>query len=134
MYDKLKVYNGKKYSGMRIGRSHKWHYDNGIWYEQKLTPDKWQINYQCVKQRARKAPVNSGANIGSGYHWYIIADQKAMKMDSNRYQTIMDGFKFKVGHKRPTWKKWSYDYQAKKSYKEKVIQILENLLLQLKSE
>ena len=32
-YNSLKKYNNQLYSGMRIGGSHKWHYDNGEWFE-----------------------------------------------------------------------------------------------------
>ena len=45
----------------------------------------------------------------------------------------MNGVKFKVGHKRPHWRQFSYDYPEQLSYKEKVIQILENILVKLKS-
>ncbi len=131
-YDKLKSYNGKIYTGMQVGAIHKWNYSNGLWKEQKLTPDKWRINYSCVKERIRPAPEGSGSSIGSGYHWYIIADQKAIKMDANRYQTIIDGIKFKVGHKRPNWNSWSYQYDHNPGYKQVVIKYLEKILADLK--
>src|SRR4051812_21805742 len=44
-YDAFKQFEGKRYTGMKIGRSHKWNYDPGVWKETKLTPDEWQINY-----------------------------------------------------------------------------------------
>ena len=132
-FNKLKTYAGKTYTGMNVGGIHRWKYEDASWVEQKLTPDQWKINYSCMKTRTHTAPKNTGAEIGSEYHWYIIADQKAMKLNSNQYKTEMDGFKFKIGHKRPNWKHWSYEYQEKLSYKQRVIEILENILNQLKN-
>lgn len=131
-YNQLKDFNGVKYSGMKIGAKHTWHYDNGIWEETKIAPDKWEIKFKCIKNRFQAAPEYSGASTGSGFHWYIIADQQAIKLDENRYDTIMTGLKYKVGHKRPNWQKWSYKYPEQQSYKEIIIQILENMLDQLK--
>jgi hypothetical protein len=37
-YDDFKEYEGRQYTGMKIGRSHKWHYDQGEWKEKKITP------------------------------------------------------------------------------------------------
>ncbi|MFX1275071.1 MAG: hypothetical protein ACFFAT_08515, partial [Promethearchaeota archaeon] len=73
-----------------------------------------------------------GANIGTKYHWYIIADQIATKLDSNSYMTQMKGIKFKIGHKRPHWKTFSYNYPEQQSYKERLISTLEYVLEQLK--
>ncbi|MHA1338578.1 MAG: hypothetical protein ACTSRZ_02445 [Promethearchaeota archaeon] len=131
-YDVLKDFNGIKYSGMKVGGIHRWKYDNGIWIEKKVSPNQWQINFSCIKSRLNKAPKNSGAKKGSGFHWLILADQKAIKIDENNYDTQMYGIKFKMGHKRPDWKTWSYNYPEQKSYKQKLIEILEDILKQLK--
>jgi hypothetical protein len=32
-YNDFKEHEGRRYTGMRIGRSHKWYYDNGEWRE-----------------------------------------------------------------------------------------------------
>src|SRR5688500_5647057 len=32
-YNEFKEYEGQRYSGMKIGRSHKWYYDPGEWRE-----------------------------------------------------------------------------------------------------
>ncbi len=48
--------------------------------------------------------------------------------------TSMKGVKFKIGHKRPYWKTFSYNYPEQLSYKERVIKILEEILLELKKE
>ncbi|MEJ2248409.1 MAG: hypothetical protein P8Y70_03635 [Candidatus Lokiarchaeota archaeon] len=134
MYDSLKKYDGKVYSGMKIGNSHLWNYNNGKWYEVKESPERWNIQFNCVKTRSHQAPENSGAKVGTKYHWYILADQIATKMESNSYQTSMNGLKFKIGHKRPHWKTFSYNYPEQDSYKQKIIKILEETLLRLKNE
>lgn len=134
MYDALKKFNGQTYSGMQIGDSHKWHYNDGKWFETKLAPDMWEFAFHSIKTRFHNAPINSGAKLNTKYHWYIIADQIATKLDSNTYITDMKGFKYKIGHKRPNWRNFSYDYPEQESYKERIIKILENAIIQLKSE
>jgi hypothetical protein len=42
-YNKVKKINGQQYTGMKVGRSHKWYYDKGIWKETKVTPDRWEL-------------------------------------------------------------------------------------------
>jgi len=131
-FNTLKNYNNEIYTGMKIGGSHNWNYTNGKWLETKKAPDRWTFNYKSMKARAHHAPANSGASVRTKYHWYIIADQLATKLDANTYMTEMNGVKFKVGHKRPHWRKFSYEYPEQLSYKEKVIQILENIIAKLK--
>jgi hypothetical protein len=133
-YDKLKDYNGQIYTGMKIGATHKWHYNNGKWFETKIAPDQWTFNFQSIKTRFQSAPMNSGAKLNTKYHWYMIADQIASKLDANSYLTNMKGIKFKIGHKRPNWKTFSYNYQEQESYKDRIIKILEKTLENLKNE
>ena len=133
-YDKLKDYNGQIYTGKKIGGTHKWYYNNGKWFETKIAPDQWTFNFQSTKTRFQSAPINSGAKLNTKYHWYMIADQIASKLDANSYLTNMKGIKFKIGHKRPNWKKFSYQYPEQESYKERVIKILESTLDRLKNE
>ena len=59
-YNQFKEFEGKKYTGMKVGRTHKWYYDKGEWKEKKLTPDKWQFTYNVTKRRAGNAPEGSG--------------------------------------------------------------------------
>ena len=134
MYNYLKKYDDKVYTGMRIGGQHKWHYDHGKWLEVKKTTDKWTIAFDSIKTRFHVAPNNSGAKIGTKYHWYIIADQIVTKLDANSYMTNMTGVKFKIGRKRPNWRQFSYKYPRQKSYKERVIEILEDTIKKLKEE
>ncbi|MFX0023564.1 MAG: hypothetical protein ACFE9S_14655 [Candidatus Hermodarchaeota archaeon] len=134
MYNSLKKYNDKVYTGMRVGHSHKWNYTNGKWYETKKEPDQWTFQFNSLKTRINTAPSNTGASINTKYHWYIIADQIATKIDENSYITSMKGIKFKIGHKRPYWKSFSYNYPEQLSYKERIIKILEKLLDDLKRD
>jgi hypothetical protein len=106
-YDQFKEYEGRKYTGMKIGRSHKWHYDRGEWRETKVTPDLWKISYAVTKRRAGRAPEGSGVPVGTEYHWYILAHQNVCKLNANDYTTALDGLKFKISHKRAGSGKWS---------------------------
>ena len=117
---------------MKIGGTHQWNYNNGKWVETKISPEEWNIKFTSVKTRMVSAPTNTGASIGTKFHWYIIADQIATKMDSNSYNTVMKGVKFKVGHKRPHWRTFSYNYPEQMSYKERIISLLENYIEKLK--
>ena len=134
MYNSLKKYNNEIYSGMKIGNSHYWNYTNAKWYETKIEPDKWNFKFESIKKRIKYAPNNTGASINTRFHWYIIADQIATKIDNNSYMTSMKGVKFKIGHKRPYWKNFSYNYPNQLSYKERIIQILEAALKNLRSK
>ena len=133
-YNELKEYNGQVYTGMLIGSSHNWNYPNGKWHETKLAPDKWKFEFEAIKRRERASPNNTGASKGTTYHWYILADQKATKLDNDSYQTLMNGLKFKIGHKRPHWRSFSYEYDEQLSYREKIIRVLEETLNELKKE
>ncbi|MFW9987674.1 MAG: hypothetical protein ACFFC3_03380 [Candidatus Odinarchaeota archaeon] len=134
IYDSLKTYKNKKYSGMRVGGSHYWNYNNGKWHETKEAPDKWSFKFNSIKTRVNPAPTNSGAKINTKFHWYIIADQIATKIDNNSYMTSMNGIKFKIGHKRPYWKTFSYMYPEQVPYKQRIIKILEETLANLKAK
>jgi hypothetical protein len=106
-YNRHKEFAGRQYTGMAIGRSHKWYYDKGEWKETKVTPDLWRIFYSVVKRRAGKAPKGSGARVGTAYHWYIVAHQRVEKLNANDYSTTLMGLKYKVAHKRADKGKWS---------------------------
>ena len=106
-YNEFKEYEGKRYTGMKIGRSHKWHYDPGDWKETKITPDLWQIAYAVTKRRSGHAPEGSGVPVGTEYHWYVLAHQNVAKLNANDYTTSLTGLKFKIAHKRAGSGKWS---------------------------
>lgn len=128
-YDRFKRHEEKEYSGMRVGRAHKWYYDQGEWRERKLSPDDWEIYYQTTKRRAARAPEESGAPIGTEYNWLIVSHQRVDKLDANSYMTCMEGRKFKVAHKRASKNAWS---ASEKAQRKKVIQYLEQMIEELK--
>lgn len=99
-YEEYKKFEGKQYTGMKVGRSHKWYYDKGEWKEKKVTPDKWEFTYAVNKRRAGQAPEGSGVPVGTEYHWYILAHQNVRKLDANSYTTSMTGLKYKLAHTR----------------------------------
>ncbi len=131
-YNTLKDHEGQKYMGMSVGGKHNWDYNNGVWNEVKVAPDKWKFQFQSLKTRQHQAPSGTGALKGTEYHWYIIADQKAVKLDENSYNTRMQGTKFKIGHKRPNWTQWNYKYHHE-SYEDRIIAILEGVIERLKA-
>jgi hypothetical protein len=106
-YNRYKFYQGKQYTGMKVGGSHKWYYDQGVWRDKKVTPEQWEISYNVTKRRAGHAPEGSGAAVGTEYHWYIMAHQLVKKLNANDYSTEMTGFKYKLAHKRAAAGKWS---------------------------
>ena len=130
-YEEYKEFEGKKYTGMKVGGSHKWYYDRGEWKETKITPDRWEFSYAVNKRRAWDAPQGSGVPVGTEYHWYILAHQNVRKLDANSYTTSMTGLKYKLAHKRAEKEKWSATNIAQRML---VIQILQELIPQLKSE
>ena len=113
-YNEYKEFEGRKYTGMKVGRSHKWYYDKGEWKEKKITPDKWEFTYAVNKKRAGQAPEGSGVPVGTEYHWYILAHQNVRKLDANSYATSMTGLKYKLAHKRVGIKRWSSTENAQR--------------------
>jgi hypothetical protein len=127
-YDRLKEHEGKRYTGMAVGRGHKWKYDPGDWSEKKVTPDKWEFQYSVVKRRKGKAPEGSGAPVGTAYSWYILARQIVTKLDANSYSTEMAGAKYKLAHKRADKTSWSASETAQRK---RLVQILRQMLADL---
>jgi hypothetical protein len=130
-YNELKEFEGKQYTGMKVGGSHKWYYDKGEWKEKKITPDKWEFIYDVIKRRAWNAPESSGVPVGTEYHWYILAHQNVRKLDANNYTTSMAGLKYKLAHKRAEKDRWSMTDSAQR---QRLIQILQELIVQLINE
>lgn len=130
-YEEYKNFEGQRYTGMKIGRSHKWYYDEGVWKEKKITPDEWEMNYNVTKRRAGKAPKGSGVPVGTQYHWYIIAHQNVTKLNANDYSTSMTGVKFKLAHKRADKDTWS---ASTKAQKRRAIKFLKGLVEELESQ
>jgi len=130
-YNQYKKFNGKQYTGMAIGRSHKWYYDKGEWKEKKVTPDDWEFNYNVTKRRAGKAPEGSGAPVGTEYHWYILAHQNVKKLNANDYSTEMSGLKVKIAHKRADHDKWNISDRAQRR---RLIKVLQDMIDKLQQE
>ena len=130
-YETIKNYNGKQYVGMQIGRSHKWYYDKGEWKDKKITPDLWEIRYAVTKRRAGKAPKGSGAPVGTGYHWYILAHQEVIKLNADDYTTVLSGLKYKIAHKRAAKGSWSASVPTQRKT---LLKFLKEMVAQLEKE
>lgn len=130
-YNEFKTFEGQQYTGMKVGRTHKWYYDKGEWKEKKITPDEWEFNYGVVKRRAGRAPEGSGVPVGTEYHWYILAHQNVRKLNANDYTTTMSGLKFKLAHKRADKGSWS---ASEKAQRKRLIKILKQMINQLEEE
>lgn len=130
-YNRHKEFSGKQYTGMQVGRSHKWYYDKGEWKETKITPDLWRIFYSVTKRRAGRAPKGSGAKVGTAYHWYILAHQRVEKLNANDYSTTLMGLKYKLAHKRADKDKWSAKTPTMRNH---LIRFLKDWLKQLEEE
>ena len=115
-YDAFKEFEGRRYTGMRVGRGHKWNYDPGVWTEKKVTPDEWEIQFAVTKRRVGRAPEGSGVPVGTGYHWYILAHQNVTKLNANEYTTSMTGMKFKLAHRRADKGTWNASVQAQRRH------------------
>jgi hypothetical protein len=130
-YNDFKEHEGQRYTGMKVGRSHKWYYDKGEWKETKITPDLWQITYAVTKRRAGRAPEGSGVPVGTEYHWYVLAHQNTTKRTANDYTTSMTGLKFKIAHKRAGSEKWS---ATPKTQRKRMIMFLESVIGDLQKQ
>ena len=130
-YNQFKEYKGQQYTGMKIGRSHKWYYDKGEWKEKKVTPDEWQIHYAVTKRRAGRAPEGSGVPVGTEYNWYILAHQNVRKLNANDYSTELMGIKYKLAHKRADKATWS---ASDKAQRRRLIKLFQRMIDQLEAE
>jgi hypothetical protein len=130
-YNIHKQFNGQHYTGMQVGRSHKWNYDKGVWRETKVTPDRWEISYHVTKRRAGHAPEGSGAAVGTAYHWFILSHQYVEKLNANDYSTGMTGLKFKLAHKSANKDTWSLSDNAQRK---QLIKILKDFVEELEKE
>jgi hypothetical protein len=134
-YNTFKDFEGRRYTGMKIGRGHKWKYDPGIWQEKKITPEEWEVNYSVTKRRKGHAPEGSGVPVGTQYHWYIIAHQNVTKLNANEYSTSLTGLKFKLAHKRADKETWSASPKAQRRHAIKILKgIVADLELQVEED
>lgn len=129
-YNAYKEFEGRRYTGVKIGRGHKWHYQEGEWKERKVTPEEWEFTYAVNKRRAGHAPEGSGVPVGTQYHWYILAHQIVRKLDANEYTTSMIGVKHKLAHLRSEKGKWSASENAQRR---RLIRILQEMIRELEA-
>ncbi|KKK24717.1 hypothetical protein P175DRAFT_0426433 [Aspergillus ochraceoroseus IBT 24754] len=129
-YNALKSYKGQYYSGMAVGGSHIWNYDQGVWKETKEEPNLWKIDYRTKKRREKKAPQGSGAPVGTEYHWLIVGHQFVKKVDANTYETSLTGSKYKLAYKATTSNSWSVP--TVKKQREREIELLEDAKLRVR--
>lgn len=120
-YNQIKEFEGKKYTGMKIGGSHEWNYNDNLWQEEKVEPDLWRIKFTATKRRTHSASINTGCEIGTQYNWLIVGQQRVIKINENEYQTVLEGNKWKIGYKKPSWRDFSYNYKDQKSEKQQII-------------
>jgi hypothetical protein len=130
-YNAVKEFEGRKYTGMRVGDSHSWYYRHGEWKETKVAPDKWEFTFAVNKRRKWNAPEGSGVPVGTEYHWYILADQNVRKLNANEYTTSMTGIKYKLAHRRAASGEWSANERAQLR---KLITIFEENIIRLQHE
>lgn len=130
-YNAFKEFEGKQYTGMKVGRSHHWIYDSGEWKETKITPDEWEVHYAVTKRRKGKAPEGSGVPVGTKYHWYILAHQMVEKLNANDYSTELSGIKFKIAHQRASKDQWNISTMAQKK---RLVKILKKITVDLEAE
>lgn len=118
--------------GTQVGGPQMWSYPDGKWTERKLTPQRWDVAFTSLQRRRRRAPEGSGAEVGSGHHWLVVAHQWAGKMDANTYATHLEGSKHLLGIRKPGWNGWSTQQEGHKSARVRTIAILEELITELR--
>lgn len=133
-YDDEKSYGSAKFHGMKVGGVHRWTYPDGQWQERKLAPDRWDLTFTSLKRRNRRAPAGSGAEVGSGYHWLIVAHQWVDKLDANTYATQTEGTKYLVAFRKADWPVWNTQLRnAKRHARERTIAALEDMIRRVKA-
>jgi hypothetical protein len=116
---------------MKIGRSHTWNYEPGVWTEKKVTPEKWEVDFAVKKHRKGHAPEGSGAPVGTSHHWFILADQVVTKLDANTYDTTLHGVKYMLAYEKAGTGKWSAGERARRNH---LIKILRAMIAELEAE
>ncbi len=131
-YGDEKEEGGVRYRGMKVGGVHRWSYPDGKWTERKVSPQRWDVAFTSRKVRRNKAPDDSGAEVGSGYHWFIVAHQWAGKMDANTYATHLEGTKHLLSFRKPGWQGWTTQQRGHTSARLRSIMVLEEILAELR--
>lgn len=120
----IKEHRGAPYSGSRVGVNKAWA-AGGRWREVKVSPEKWGFEWTGTQTRlGSQAPAGSGADVGSEFHYLLLAHQFVRKADENTYESRLVGSKYQVGHKKPGWLLWSHEYAGQESERDRVERIL----------
>jgi len=130
-YDAMKSFHGRRYTGMKVGRSHTWKYDAGDWKETKVTPDEWRFTFDVTKRRKGHAPEGSGVPVGTEYHWYILAHQIVRKLNANDYSTEMEGTKYKLAHRRADHPEYNI---SDKAQRKRLVVLLRRMIAELTAD
>jgi hypothetical protein len=106
--------SSSKVDATRHGRRapHNWRYDEGHWFERKLTPEKWRSILRRVKRRKGRAPEGFGRSGRHGVPLVHPGRSDARKLDANSYATEMVVHKYKLAHKRADKETWSASERA----------------------
>lgn len=131
-YSDEKDFEGQKHRGMKVGGVHHWTYPEGRWTERKVAPQGWEVAFTSLKRRRSKAPASSGAEVGSGYHWFIVAHQWAGKLDANTYATHLEGTKHLISFRKPGWQGWTTQQRGHTSARLRTVMVLEEILNELR--
>ena len=128
-YRDEKTYGSSNNHGMKVGGRHLWTYPDGRWTERKVAPDRWEVTFSSLKRRNSRAPKGSGAEVGSGYHWLIVAHQWVGKLDANTYATQLEGRKYLIAFRKPDWPLWNTQFRdSKRGAKERTIAALQDAI------
>lgn len=120
----VKEHRGQDYAGSRVGSVHSW-WAPGTWQEVKLSPEKWGFEWAGTQERIKAtAPPGSGADLGSEFHYLLVAHQFVRKADENTYESRVVGSKHQVGHKRAGWLQWSHEYPGQESERDRIERLL----------
>lgn len=134
MQQKIQNHQGHKYTGSPVGYKHHWEYTNPDVIETKERPDQWRFQMRSIKRKVIPTRNMGSIEPGTKYHWMFIGEQTVEKIDENTYTTDLTANKYKLGHKRPYWKGFSYNYPEQKSLNQMKIQYLKEELDKIKEE
>ena len=129
-YDAFKDYEGRRYTGMKIGRGHKWRYDEGDWIEKKLRlkngrsgsrPSSADAATHPRARAFRRAPSTTGTC------WPIRARASSTRTPTRPTWSATNS---ELAHKRADKGTWSASEKARRAH---LIKILKQMIADLES-